>query len=55
MIHGGEDRITPVAEAELLAQLVRGSRLEVIPGAGHLPQLDEPERFNRAVLSFLRE
>jgi pimeloyl-ACP methyl ester carboxylesterase len=55
VIHGGEDRLTPVAEAELLAQLVPRSQLEVIPGAGHLPHIDEPDRFNRAVLSFLRD
>jgi pimeloyl-ACP methyl ester carboxylesterase len=55
VIHGGEDRLTPLAEAELLAQLVPRSQLEVIPGAGHLPHLDEPDRFNRAVLSFLRD
>jgi len=55
VIHGGEDRITPLAEAELLAQLVPRSELEVIPGAGHVPHLDEPDRFHRAVQSFLRD
>jgi 3-oxoadipate enol-lactonase len=55
VIHGGEDRLTPVAEAELLAQLVTRSQLEIIPGAGHLPHIDEPDRFNRTVLSFLRD
>jgi pimeloyl-ACP methyl ester carboxylesterase len=55
IIHGGEDRLTPFAEAELLAQLVPRSQLEIIPGAGHLPQLDEQDRFDRAVVSFLRD
>jgi len=55
IIHGTEDRLTPVAEAELLAQLVPRSRLELIPGAGHLPHLDEPDRFERAVVSFLSD
>jgi len=55
IVHGSEDRLTPVAEAELLAQLVPRSRLELIPGAGHLPHLDEPDRFDRAVVSFLSD
>jgi len=54
IVHGAEDRLTPVSEAELLSQLVPQSRLEVIPGAGHLAHLDEPDRFDRAVVSFLR-
>jgi pimeloyl-ACP methyl ester carboxylesterase len=55
IIHGSEDRITPRAEAEHLAQLIPRSQLEIIPGAGHLPHLDEPDRFDRAVVSFLRD
>ena len=45
--------MTPLAEGAALAQLIAESRLEVIPGAGHLPHLDEADRFNRAVVSFL--
>jgi len=53
VLHGGEDRITPLGEATLLAQLIPQSSLEVIPGAGHVVHLDEPDRFDRAVVSFL--
>jgi pimeloyl-ACP methyl ester carboxylesterase len=53
VVHGGEDRLTPLAEAAALAQLIPQSRLEVIPGAGHVPHLDEADRFNRSVVSFL--
>jgi pimeloyl-ACP methyl ester carboxylesterase len=55
VLHGGEDRITPVAEAERLAQLIPSSRLEIVPGAGHLIHLDEPDRFDRVVVSFLSD
>jgi pimeloyl-ACP methyl ester carboxylesterase len=55
IIHGGEDQLTPLAEAEHLAQLIPRSQLEIIPGAGHLPHLDEQDRFDRAVVSFLKD
>lgn len=32
---------------------VRGSRLVVVEGAGHLPNLERPEEFNQALLGFL--
>ena len=34
-------------------RLTAGSELVVVKGAGHSPQRDAPEVFNRAVLDFL--
>ena len=50
---GEEDAITPVAEAETLHHGVAGSRMAVIPRAGHLSSLENPDEFNRQVRSFL--
>jgi 3-oxoadipate enol-lactonase len=50
---GEEDALTPAAEAQKIADGVRDGRLEVIPEAGHLSNLEAPERFNDALLSFL--
>ncbi|MDZ7827098.1 MAG: hypothetical protein U5R48_15065 [Gammaproteobacteria bacterium] len=33
-----------------LATTIPGARLEVIPGAGHSPQFETPEAFNRILL-----
>jgi 3-oxoadipate enol-lactonase len=55
IIHGGEDRIISLAEAETTLQLLPQARLEVIPGAGHVANLDEPEHFTRVLVSFLEE
>jgi len=52
---GEEDGITPVDEARTLAQGVSDGHLVVIPGAGHLSNLEAPEAFERALLSFLRQ
>lgn len=51
---GSEDRITPPADAEAMRREIRGSRLEIIPGAGHVSNLERPDEFNRALLEFLR-
>jgi pimeloyl-ACP methyl ester carboxylesterase len=53
VIVGGEDQLTPPAVAQRLAGRIAGARLEIIPGAGHISNLDQPASFNRAVLQFL--
>jgi 3-oxoadipate enol-lactonase len=52
---GDLDPVTPPALSEQLVQLIRGARLEVIPGASHLANLDRPAEFNRAIDDFLSE
>ena len=54
IIWGAEDRLIPPREGERLAERIPGSRLVVIPDAGHLPQREQPEAFSRAVAEFLR-
>jgi pimeloyl-ACP methyl ester carboxylesterase len=41
--------------AELLSTKMPHARKEIIQGAAHLPNLEEPEQFNRLVLEFLAE
>ncbi|MEU7503653.1 alpha/beta fold hydrolase [Streptomyces lavendulae] len=50
---GADDVYTPVAEAEGMCALAPHARLAVIEGAGHLPGVERPEEFNRALLEFL--
>jgi 3-oxoadipate enol-lactonase len=50
---GDEDRITPPALSEELVRLIPGSTLEIIVGAGHLANIEQPATFNRAVDVFL--
>ena len=52
---GEEDRITPPELSQKLAALIPGSSLESVAGAGHIANLEQPHRFNRAVASFLAE
>jgi 3-oxoadipate enol-lactonase len=53
VVCGAEDVLTPVAESEAIHKGVAGSRLEVIPRAGHLANLENPAAFDAALLSFL--
>ena len=42
-----------LAPSEYMAKKIPGARLEVIPGAGHSSNLDQPEAFNRVLSDFL--
>ena len=42
-----------LAPCEYMAKKIPGARLEVIAGAGHSSNLDQPEAFNRILLDFL--
>ncbi|HEV7515092.1 MAG TPA: alpha/beta fold hydrolase, partial [Thermoanaerobaculia bacterium] len=42
------------AHAGVLQVGIANARREVLPGAGHLAHLEQPERFNESVLAFLR-
>ncbi len=50
---GREDEFTPVSAAELMHERIPRSRLAVIEGAAHLPNLEREIEFNRALQSFL--
>lgn len=50
---GALDALTPPKDAREMAERLPGARLELIPGAGHLSFLEEPETFSRALISFL--
>jgi pimeloyl-ACP methyl ester carboxylesterase len=53
VVVGSEDAITSRGQAEFMARGIRGARLETIEPAGHLPNLEQVEPFNRILHSFL--
>jgi len=53
VVVGAEDVLTPVREAEILHDAIRGSRLEVIEQAGHVSNLERPAAFNHVLSEFL--
>jgi pimeloyl-ACP methyl ester carboxylesterase len=54
VIWGRDDRVIPVRHASNVAALAPHARVEVIPGAGHFPHKDHPQRFAKIVHEFIR-
>ncbi len=53
IIHGLDDQLIPLKDAELMDQQIPNSHLLKISNAGHLPNLEQPEIYNRFVQDFL--
>ena len=54
-IAGSEDGLTPPDMVRETADLIPGSRFQLIRGAGHLPCVDKPQEFAAALTTFLKE
>lgn len=55
MLWGASDRVVTPEYGRAYAGLIPGARFQVIPEAGHHPELEQPERFAERVLAFLTE
>jgi len=55
VLHGGQDRLTPVANARVLAARIPGATLRVLPKAGHAYLFEDPAASHRLFLDWLRE
>ncbi|MBZ9711914.1 alpha/beta fold hydrolase [Deinococcus multiflagellatus] len=55
IIWGERDVLVPLPLGQLLHEALPGSRLEVIPRAGHIVMVDAPRAFNRLLRAFLDE
>lgn len=53
LIYGEDDLSTPVQYGRMFHHLIAGSKLEVIPGAGHFAHLDKPTVVLHQILEFL--
>jgi pimeloyl-ACP methyl ester carboxylesterase len=53
VITGEEDAMIPIDESRRMASAMPGATLVIIPGAGHLSNLEQPDAFNDALNKFL--
>jgi pimeloyl-ACP methyl ester carboxylesterase len=53
IVIGEEDVLSPVADGELMRQNIAGSRLKVIPKAGHYAPWEQPEAVGTILRQFL--
>jgi len=54
VIHGQQDQLIPPSEAEAAFARLPNARLALVPSAGHLLNLEQPEAFDAEVRNFLR-
>jgi 3-oxoadipate enol-lactonase len=54
VVHGGQDRIVPVANGEILAERIPAARLRTLDDAGHLYSTEQPE-VDEEIARFFRE
>ena len=55
VVWGDRDHIVPPSSAEEFERLIPDSRLVIFEDCGHVPMLEEPDRFNQLLLDFLAE
>jgi len=55
VIYGEDDEIISLDTAAALAEAIPTAELHIIPDAGHLPNLEQPEIYNDISASFLEE
>jgi pimeloyl-ACP methyl ester carboxylesterase len=55
VICGENDQMTPVRFSQFLAENLINSRLEVVPKAGHMVMLEQPETVANLIEGFLTE
>jgi pimeloyl-ACP methyl ester carboxylesterase len=53
VLMGEHDRLCPIDRHELMHRLMPQSELEIVPDAGHLPSLEQPERTTGILIRWL--
>ena len=53
VVCGEEDVLTPPSDAQALHKGIAGAKLELVPKAGHLSNMENPQAFNAALTAFL--
>ncbi|MFZ6030291.1 MAG: alpha/beta fold hydrolase [Chloroflexota bacterium] len=55
ILRGDDDPFASREEAEAMCEAIPHAQLICIPNAAHLPNLEQPERFNQAVLAWMQQ
>jgi 3-oxoadipate enol-lactonase len=54
IVVGADDVLTPPDASRQMHEAIQGSQLEIIPDAGHLSTMEQPDRVNRILGNWLR-
>jgi pimeloyl-ACP methyl ester carboxylesterase len=50
---GEDDELTPIKYSQFLHRRIKGSKLEVLPNAGHMVMMEAPQAFNEKIAEFV--
>jgi pimeloyl-ACP methyl ester carboxylesterase len=51
---GDEDKLTPVKYSQFLQSRIKGSKLEILPHAGHMVMIESAGAFNKKIGEFIK-
>jgi pimeloyl-ACP methyl ester carboxylesterase len=55
IVWGRQDKAIPLQKGEEMHKILKGSRFEILDKAGHVPNYDRAEEFNKLALNFLKQ
>jgi pimeloyl-ACP methyl ester carboxylesterase len=55
ILFGEHDKVVPPGNANLMAQKIANATINIIPGAGHIFPIEDPQATVQAIVEFLRE
>ncbi len=55
IVWGRQDRLVPVKDADVFAELIPDARKVIFERTGHVPQLERPAKFNETLREFLAD
>jgi len=50
---GDDDQLTPIKYSQFLQRRIKGSKMEVLPNAGHMAMMESPQAFNEKIGEFI--
>jgi pimeloyl-ACP methyl ester carboxylesterase len=53
VVAGDDDQIAPATEMKAMARAIPGAQFTLVPDAGHLTPLEQPQALNQAISGFL--
>ncbi len=54
VVAGEQDKLIPIETAREMADLIPGSKIEIIPGTGHMPMMESPDLLSKVLLDFIK-
>jgi pimeloyl-ACP methyl ester carboxylesterase len=50
---GEDDQLTPIKYSQFLQDRVKGSKIAILPQAGHMVMMESPQAFNEKIKEFM--